>query len=43
MSKSTPFISIQYPIAFDIVKINNRNGDYTSTGVFIVPDKEFMC
>lgn len=35
MSKSTPSISIQYPLAFDIVKTNNRNGYHASTGVFI--------
>lgn len=35
MSKSTPSISIQYPLAFDIVKTNNGNGYHASTGVFI--------
>lgn len=38
MSKSTPSISIQYPIAFDIVKTNNGNGYHASTGVFIAPE-----
>lgn len=43
MSKSTPSISIQYPLAFDIVKTNNGNGYHASTGVFIAPAQEFMC
>lgn len=38
MSKSTPSISIQYPLAFDIVKTNNGNGYHASTGVFIAPE-----
>lgn len=35
MSKSTPSISIQYPIAFDIVKTNNGNGYHAETGIYV--------
>lgn len=38
MAKSTPSITIQHTLIFDVVKTNNGNGYHSTIGVFIAPE-----
>lgn len=38
MAKSTPSITIQHTLMFDVVKTNNGNGYHSTIGVFIAPE-----